>query len=32
MPVFTDEGMHASPMDDWSKEVERDALTRNWAG
>ena len=26
MPVFTDEGMHASPMDDWSKEVERDAL------
>ena len=26
MPVFTDEGMHTSPMDDWSKEVERDAL------
>jgi RNA polymerase sigma-70 factor (ECF subfamily) len=26
MPVFTDEGMHASPMDDWSKEVERNAL------
>ena len=26
MPMFTDEGMHASPMDDWSKEVERDAL------
>ena len=26
MPVFTDDGMHASPMDDWSKEVERDAL------
>jgi len=26
MPVFTEEGMHASPMDDWSKEVERDAL------
>ena len=26
MPVFTDQGMHASPMDDWSKEVERDAL------
>ncbi|MFA6148169.1 MAG: sigma-70 family RNA polymerase sigma factor [bacterium] len=26
LPVFTDEGMHASPMDDWSKEVERDAL------
>ena len=26
MPVFTEEGMHASPMDDWSKEVERKAL------
>jgi RNA polymerase sigma-70 factor (ECF subfamily) len=26
MPVFTDEGKHASPMDDWSKEVERNAL------
>jgi hypothetical protein len=26
MPVFTDEGMHASPMDDWSKEVERGVL------
>jgi RNA polymerase sigma-70 factor (ECF subfamily) len=26
MPVFTDEGMHASPMGDWSKEVERNAL------
>jgi len=26
MPIFTDEGMHASPMDDWSKEVERKAL------
>lgn len=26
MPVFTEEGMHASPMDDWSKEVERNAL------
>jgi RNA polymerase sigma-70 factor (ECF subfamily) len=26
MPVFTEEGMHASPMDDWSKEVERRAL------
>jgi len=29
MPVFTDEGMHASPMDDWSKEVERMRSTRN---
>jgi len=28
--VFTDEGMHASPMDDWSKEVERMRSTRNW--
>ncbi len=26
MPVFTEEGMHASPIDDWSKEVERKAL------
>jgi RNA polymerase sigma-70 factor (ECF subfamily) len=26
MPVFTEEGMHASPMDDWSKDVERNAL------
>ena len=26
MPVFTEEGMHASPVDDWSKEVERKAL------
>ena len=26
MPVFTEDGMHASPMDDWSKEVERKAL------
>ena len=26
MPVFTDEGMHASPMDDWNKEVERGVL------
>jgi RNA polymerase sigma-70 factor (ECF subfamily) len=26
MSVFTEEGMHASPMDDWSKEVERNAL------
>jgi len=28
MPVFTEEGMHASPMDDWSKEVERNALNQ----
>jgi RNA polymerase sigma-70 factor (ECF subfamily) len=26
MPVFTEDGMHASPVDDWSKEVERKAL------
>jgi RNA polymerase sigma-70 factor (ECF subfamily) len=26
MPVFTEEGMHASPMDDWSKDVERNVL------
>lgn len=28
MPVFTEEGMHASPLDDWSKEVERKALNQ----
>jgi RNA polymerase sigma-70 factor (ECF subfamily) len=28
MPVFTDEGMHASLIDDWSKEVERKALDK----
>jgi RNA polymerase sigma-70 factor, ECF subfamily len=28
MPVFTDEGMHASPVDDWSKEVERKMLNK----
>lgn len=28
MPVFTDEGMHASPIDDWSREVERKALDK----
>ncbi len=28
MPVFTDEGMHVSPIDDWSKEVERKALDK----
>src|SRR5512134_1062345 len=28
MPIFTEEGMHASPVDDWSKEVERNALNK----
>ena len=28
MPVFTEEGMHASPVGDWSKEVERKLLNR----
>ncbi|HEY5997547.1 MAG TPA: sigma-70 family RNA polymerase sigma factor, partial [Candidatus Deferrimicrobiaceae bacterium] len=28
MPVFTEEGMHASPVDDWSKEVERNMLNK----
>ncbi len=28
MPVFTDEGMHANPVGDWSKEVERKALDK----
>jgi RNA polymerase sigma-70 factor (ECF subfamily) len=28
MPVFTEEGMHASPVDDWSKEVERRMLNK----
>ncbi len=28
MPVFTEDGMHASLIDDWSKEVERKALDR----
>lgn len=28
MPVFTEDGMHASPVDDWSKEVERMALDK----
>ena len=32
MPVFTDEGMYASPMVDWSKEVERDALNEELGG
>jgi RNA polymerase sigma-70 factor (ECF subfamily) len=28
MPVFTDEGMHKSPVEDWSKEVERKMLDK----
>ncbi len=28
MPVFTEEGMHASLIDDWSKEVERKAMEK----
>lgn len=28
MPVFTEDGMHTGPMDDWSKEVERKALNK----
>jgi RNA polymerase sigma-70 factor (ECF subfamily) len=28
MPVFTEDGMHAGPIDDWSKEVERKALDK----
>ncbi len=28
MPVFTEEGMHAGPVDDWSKEVERRMLDK----
>jgi len=28
MPVFTEDGMHSSPIDDWSKEVERNALDK----
>ncbi len=28
MPVFTEEGMHASLVDDWSKEVERNLLNK----
>ena len=32
MPVFTDEGMHASPVGDWSKEVERKMLDKELGG
>ena len=28
MPVFTEDGIHASLIDDWSKEVERKALEK----
>jgi RNA polymerase sigma-70 factor (ECF subfamily) len=28
MPVFTEDGMHAHPVDDWSKEIERKALDK----
>ena len=28
MPVFTEDGMHASPVEDWSKEVERRMLDK----
>jgi len=28
MPVFTEEGMHANPVGDWSREVERKMLNR----
>lgn len=28
MPVFTEEGMHANPVGDWSKEVERKMLDK----
>src|SRR5574341_43765 len=32
MPVFTEDGMHASPVDDWSKEVERRMLNKELGG
>ncbi len=32
MPVFTEEGMHASLVDDWSKEVERNLLNKELGG
>jgi RNA polymerase sigma-70 factor (ECF subfamily) len=28
MPVFTEDGMHKSPVEDWSKEVERKMLDK----
>src|SRR5574341_1495074 len=32
MPVFTEEGMHANPVGDWSKEVERRMLNKELGG
>ncbi len=32
MPVFTEEGMHASVVGDWSKEVERKMLDKELGG
>ncbi len=32
MPVFTEEGRHASPVDDWSREVERRMLNKELGG
>lgn len=32
MPVFTEDGMHANPVDDWSKEVERRMLNKELGG
>ncbi len=28
MPVFTDEGMHGNPVEDWGREVERKMLNK----
>ncbi len=28
MPVFTEDGMHANPVDDWSRQVERRMLNK----
>ncbi|MBI5420610.1 MAG: sigma-70 family RNA polymerase sigma factor [Deltaproteobacteria bacterium] len=28
LPLFTEDGMHANPVNDWSKEVERKALDK----
>ncbi len=32
MPVFTEEGIHADPVGDWSKEVERKMLDKELGG
>lgn len=32
IPVFTEDGMHANPVDDWSKEVERRMLNKELGG